>query len=57
MPSVAATDVKFPKRTSDPFDQAFYESLGKMPGLTVRRDFSESNRLPDCFIAPSAPVC
>ena len=26
---------------------AFYESLGKMPGLTVRRDFSESNRLPD----------
>ena len=26
---------------------AFYESLGKMPGLSVRRDFSESNRLPD----------
>lgn len=26
---------------------AFYESLGKMPGLTVRRDFSISNRLPE----------
>jgi hypothetical protein len=26
---------------------ALYESLGKMPGLTVRRDFSTSNRLPE----------
>lgn len=26
---------------------ALYESLGKIPGLTVRRDFSEFNRLPD----------
>lgn len=26
---------------------AFYESLGKMPGLSVRRDFSASNRLPE----------
>ena len=26
---------------------AFYESLGKMPGISVRRDFSESNRLPE----------
>jgi hypothetical protein len=26
---------------------AFYESLGKMPGISVRRDFSTSNRLPD----------
>ena len=26
---------------------AFYESLGKLPGISVRRDFSESNRLPE----------
>jgi hypothetical protein len=26
---------------------AFYESLGKIPGLSVRRDFSASNRLPE----------
>ena len=26
---------------------AFYESLGKMPGLSVRRDFSTSDRLPE----------
>jgi len=26
---------------------AFYESLGKMPGVTVRRDISAENRLPD----------
>jgi len=26
---------------------AFYESLGKMPGISVRRDFSVSNRLPE----------
>ncbi len=26
---------------------AFYESLEKMPGLSVRRDFSASNRLPE----------
>jgi len=26
---------------------AFYESLGKIPGLSVRRDFSDSNQLPD----------
>jgi hypothetical protein len=26
---------------------AFYESLGKMPGVSVRRDFSSENRLPD----------
>jgi hypothetical protein len=26
---------------------AFYESLGKLPGLTARRDFSASNRLPE----------
>jgi len=26
---------------------AFYESLGKMPGVAVRRDFSTSNRLPE----------
>lgn len=26
---------------------ALYESLGKVPGISVRRDFSASNRLPD----------
>jgi hypothetical protein len=26
---------------------AFYESLGKIPGIAARRDFSESNRLPE----------
>jgi hypothetical protein len=26
---------------------ALYESLGKVPGLSVRRDFSDSNRLPE----------
>ena len=26
---------------------AFYESLGKIPGISVRRDFSASNRLPE----------
>lgn len=26
---------------------AFYESLGQMPGISVRRDFSASNRLPE----------
>jgi len=26
---------------------ALYESLGKMPGVTVRRDFSTSNRMPE----------
>src|SRR5580693_43113 len=26
---------------------AFYESLGKMPGISVNRDFSTSNRLPE----------
>src|SRR5215469_5525700 len=26
---------------------AFYESLEKLPGLAVRRDFSASNKLPD----------
>src|SRR5580692_10521708 len=26
---------------------ALYESLGKVPGLSVRRDFSESDRLPE----------
>jgi len=26
---------------------ALYESLGKMPGMTVRRDFSTANRLPE----------
>lgn len=26
---------------------AFYESLGKIPGLSVRRDFSTANRLPE----------
>jgi hypothetical protein len=26
---------------------AFYESLEKIPGVTARRDFSDSNRLPD----------
>jgi hypothetical protein len=26
---------------------AFYESLGKIPGMATRRDFSDSNRLPE----------
>jgi len=26
---------------------AFYESLGKLPGMSVSRDFSDSNRLPE----------
>src|SRR5689334_19223597 len=26
---------------------ALYESLGKVPGMSVRRDFSASNRLPE----------
>jgi hypothetical protein len=26
---------------------AFYESLGRVPGISVQRDFSESNRLPE----------
>src|SRR5881296_3692486 len=33
---------------SDPLGtMALCESLGKVPGLSVRRDFSASNRLPD----------
>jgi hypothetical protein len=33
---------------SDPLGtMAFYESLANLPGLTVRRDFSTSNHLPD----------
>ena len=32
---------------SDPLGvMAFYESLGRMPGVSVRRDFSADNRLP-----------
>lgn len=45
-----AGDVYPPYSTlrADPLGaMAFYESLGKMPGMTVRRDFSISNRLPD----------
>ncbi|HEV2436829.1 MAG TPA: DUF4350 domain-containing protein [Verrucomicrobiae bacterium] len=33
---------------SDPLGtMAFYESLGKVPGMVVRRDFSAGNRLPE----------
>jgi Domain of unknown function (DUF4350) len=33
---------------SDPLGtMAFYESLGKVPGISVRRDFSTENRLPE----------
>lgn len=46
----AAGDV-YPAYSSlraDPLgSMAFYESLGSMPGISVRRDFSESNRLPE----------
>jgi hypothetical protein len=46
----AAGDVYPPYSSlrADPLGtMAFYESLGKMPGLSVRRDFSASNRLPE----------
>lgn len=46
----AAGDVYPPYSSlrADPLGaMAFYESLEKMPGLSVRRDFSTSNRLPD----------
>jgi hypothetical protein len=46
----AAGDVYPPYSTlrADPLGaMAFYESLEKMPGLSVRRDFSASDRLPD----------
>lgn len=45
-----AGDVYPPYSTlrADPLGtMAFYESLGKVPGISVRRDFSTSNRLPD----------
>ena len=44
-----AGDVYAPYSTlrADPLGtMAFYESLGKIPGISVRRDFSVSNRLP-----------
>lgn len=46
----AAGDVYPPYSSlrADPLGaMAIYESLGKVPGVSVRRDFSTSNRLPD----------
>ncbi|HTB82699.1 MAG TPA: DUF4350 domain-containing protein [Candidatus Sulfotelmatobacter sp.] len=46
----AAGDVYPPYSSlrADPLGtMAFYESLGKLPGMSVSRDFSEANRLPE----------